>query len=75
MVGSSKGTKIITGGNNLHQPFLVRTAASTSAENVKQRDYRVKLYSATNSRNVAYNEFQINRLVVHNIVFRQIVKF
>jgi hypothetical protein len=57
LVGSSKRTKIVPEYSNLQQPFLVRTAASSTAENVIQRDYRVKLYSATNSYNVAYSKF------------------
>jgi len=53
LAGSSKGTKMVTGGSNLQQSFLVRTAASSTAETVPQLDYRVKLYSATYSHNVA----------------------
>jgi hypothetical protein len=53
VVRSSMGTETVPGGGNLQQPFLVRTAASSTAENVTQRNYRVKLYSATNRHNVA----------------------
>jgi hypothetical protein len=71
LVRSSKGTKMVPEVSNLQQPFLIRTAASSTAENVIQRDYKVKLFSATNSYNVDYSKFQINTLVVHNNVFRR----